>query len=179
MTEPATLTIDLVESPVGTLLLGATDSALRLLQFTQPQTLEQRLQTVQRRFGQVRFASQGATNPWLERTRAQLAEYFAGSRREFDLPLDYPGSEFQRRVWATLLAIPYGQTWSYLDVALRIGDAGATRAVGTANGLNEIAIVIPCHRVINADGALGGYGGGLWRKRVLLDLELGQASLAL
>jgi len=82
-------------------------------------------------------------------------------------------------VWSTLLAIPYGQTWSYLDVALRIGDAGATRAVGTANGLNEIAIVIPCHRVINANGALGGYGGGLWRKRLLLDLELGQASLAL
>jgi len=179
VTEPATLTIDLVESPVGVLLLGATDSALRLLQFTQPQTLEQRLQTVQRRFGQVRFASQDASNPWIERARVQLVEYFAGSRREFDLPLDYPGSEFQQRVWSTLLAIPYGQTWSYLDVALRLGDAGATRAVGTANGLNEIAIVIPCHRVINANGALGGYGGGLWRKRLLLDLELGQASLAL
>jgi len=171
----AALSLELIDSPVGPLLLGANDHALRLLEFTRPGGFELQLQKVQRRFGAVNREP----HRWLDAARTQLAEYFAGQRRDFDLPLEYPGSDFQRRVWSTLLAIPYGQTWSYLDVALRIGDAGATRAVGTTNGRNEIAIVIPCHRVINADGALGGYGGGLWRKRVLLDLECGQGSLAL
>jgi len=157
-----------IESPVGRLRLIASDSALVAIGFEHGRDAARDVGSLTR-----------GSNVIVDRTHTQLAEYFAGSRREFDLPLDYPGSEFQQRVWSTLLAIPYGQTWSYLDVALRIGDAGATRAVGTANGLNEIAIVIPCHRVINANGALGGYGGGLWRKRLLLDLELGQASLAL
>jgi O-6-methylguanine DNA methyltransferase len=84
------------------------------------------------------------------------------------------GTPFQEQVWRTLLEIPYGVTWSYRDVATRIGLPGATRAVGTANGMNRIAIVIPCHRVVNADGKLGGYGGGVWRKQHLLDLERGQ-----
>jgi methylated-DNA-[protein]-cysteine S-methyltransferase len=109
--------------------------------------------------------------------RTQLAEYFAGQRREFTLPLSYTGSQFQRRVWLSLLKIPYGQTWSYLDVARDVGDCAATRAVGAANGSNDIAIVIPCHRVINAGGSLGGYGGGSWRKQRLLDLECGQGRL--
>jgi O-6-methylguanine DNA methyltransferase len=82
-------------------------------------------------------------------------------------------------VWGMLLRIPYGDTWSYLELAQRIGDPLATRAVGAANGMNPIAIVIPCHRVVNANGKLGGYGGGLWRKRILLDLELGQGALSL
>jgi O-6-methylguanine DNA methyltransferase len=113
----------------------------------------------------------------LQTLRQQLSEYFAGERHNFDLPLDYPGTQFQRSVWSTLLTIPYGQTRSYIDVARTIGDVKATRAVGTANGMNRIAIVIPCHRVINANGELGGYGGGLWRKRLLLDLEQGQRKL--
>jgi O-6-methylguanine DNA methyltransferase len=115
----------------------------------------------------------------LDALRAQLQEYFQGRRREFTVPLNSVGSEFQQRVWAALCEIPYGETWSYLQLALRIGDALATRAVGYANGANPIAIVIPCHRVINADGGEGGYGGGLWRKRILLDLERGQGTLAL
>jgi O-6-methylguanine DNA methyltransferase len=82
-------------------------------------------------------------------------------------------------VWRTLLEIPYGETWSYRDVAARIKQPGATRAVGTANGMNRIAIVIPCHRVVNADGRMGGYGGGVWRKQFLLDLERGQRGLGL
>jgi O-6-methylguanine DNA methyltransferase len=82
-------------------------------------------------------------------------------------------------VWRALLEIPYGETWSYRDVAARIGQPGATRAVGTANGMNRIAIVIPCHRVVNADGRMGGYGGGVWRKQFLLDLERGQRPLAM
>jgi O-6-methylguanine DNA methyltransferase len=107
----------------------------------------------------------------------QLAEYFARKRRDFTLPLTYPGTDFQRAVWAGLLKIPYGKTWSYEQLAEYVGRPGAQRAVGTANGQNRIAIVIPCHRVINKGGKLGGYGGGLWRKQILLDLERGQPGL--
>jgi O-6-methylguanine DNA methyltransferase len=107
----------------------------------------------------------------------QLGEYFAAGRHGFDLPLVIRGTPFQEHVWRTLLTIPYGETWSYRDVATRIGQSGATRAVGTANGMNRIAIVIPCHRVVNADGRMGGYGGGVWRKQFLLDLERGQRAL--
>lgn len=115
----------------------------------------------------------------LDRLRVELEEYFSGRRRQFTVPSSAAGSPFQERVWAALGEIPYGETWSYLQLALRIGDALATRAVGYANGANPIAILIPCHRVINADGGEGGYGGGLWRKRILLDLERGQGSLPL
>jgi methylated-DNA-[protein]-cysteine S-methyltransferase len=101
----------------------------------------------------------------------QLADYFAGQRTEFDLPLAPAGTDFQRRVWAALQTIPYGQTWSYAQLAEKIGNASAVRAVGLANGKNPIAVVIPCHRVIGSDGSLTGYGGGLDRKRFLLDLE--------
>jgi methylated-DNA-[protein]-cysteine S-methyltransferase len=101
----------------------------------------------------------------------QLEAYFAGLLTEFDLPLNPVGTQFQRRVWAGLQAIPYGQTWSYSDLARKIGQPTAVRAVGLANGRNPIALVIPCHRVIGADGSLTGYGGGLDRKRFLLDLE--------
>ena len=93
------------------------------------------------------------------------------------MPLEYHGSEFQERVWTALQHIPYGETCSYGAIAKKLGDANAMRAVGAANGLNPIAIVIPCHRVVNANGDLGGYGGGLWRKRILLDLEQGQGRL--
>jgi len=101
----------------------------------------------------------------------QLAAYFAGELTAFDLPLAPAGTEFQRSVWAALQTIPYGQTWSYSQVADKIGRPAAVRAVGLANGRNPVAIVIPCHRVIGSDGSLTGYGGGLDRKRFLLDLE--------
>ena len=101
----------------------------------------------------------------------QLADYFAGRLTEFDLPLAPSGTDFQRRVWAALQTIPYGQTWSYTQLAEKIGRASAVRAVGLANGKNPISVVIPCHRVIGSDGSLTGYGGGLDRKRFLLDLE--------
>ncbi|HUA39996.1 MAG TPA: methylated-DNA--[protein]-cysteine S-methyltransferase [Streptosporangiaceae bacterium] len=101
----------------------------------------------------------------------QLAAYFAGQLTEFDLPLAPAGTPFQRRVWAALQTIPYGQTWSYAQLADKIGQPTAVRAVGLANGRNPIALVIPCHRVIGSDGSLTGYGGGLDRKRFLLDLE--------
>jgi O-6-methylguanine DNA methyltransferase len=113
----------------------------------------------------------------LERLGQELKEYFGGERRAFSSELLYPGTSFQERVWSALREIPYGETWSYKDLAVRVGDVLATRAVGAANGENPIAIVIPCHRVINSSGDLGGYGGGLWRKRILLDLERGQGRL--
>jgi methylated-DNA-[protein]-cysteine S-methyltransferase len=101
----------------------------------------------------------------------QLAAYFAGELTEFDLPLAPVGTDFQRRVWNDLRAIPYGQTISYGELARRVGNPAASRAVGLANGRNPIAIVVPCHRVIGADGSMTGYGGGLDRKRFLLALE--------
>ena len=101
----------------------------------------------------------------------QLREYFAGTRQHFDIPLKTTGTAFQRKVWSTLLDVPFGETISYAELARRVGKPKAARAVGSANGANRIAIVIPCHRVIAADGTLGGYGGGLDVKQKLLDLE--------
>jgi O-6-methylguanine DNA methyltransferase len=168
--------IDWYESPVGPLIACATDSAVCRLSFCDADRLQERLHELRDRHASTLRAG---GQPLLNDLRAQLTEYFAGQRRAFTVPLRSPGTPFQERVWAALCEIPYGETWSYLQLAVRIGDALATRAVGYANGANPIAIVIPCHRVINADGGEGGYGGGLWRKRILLDLERGQGSLAL
>ena len=166
--------IDWYDSPVGPLIACATNSALCGLSFCDADGLQERLQVLRRRYAPI-----DGSNAMLDQLRTQLQEYFAGQRRDFTVPLSASGSQFQERVWAALCEIPYGETWSYLQLALRIGDALATRAVGYANGANPIAIVIPCHRVINADGGDGGYGGGLWRKRILLELERGQGSLPL
>ncbi|GFE81209.1 methylated-DNA--protein-cysteine methyltransferase [Steroidobacter agaridevorans] len=168
--------IDWYESPVGPLIARATDSALCGLSFCDADRLQERLHELRERHA---MTLQAGSNRVLNDLRVQLAEYFAGQRQTFTMSLRSPGTPFQERVWAALCEIPYGETWSYLQLAVRIGDALATRAVGYANGANPIAIVIPCHRVINADGGDGGYGGGLWRKRILLDLERGQGSLAL
>lgn len=109
----------------------------------------------------------------------QLGEYFAGERTDFDLPLAASGSDFQQRVWARLREIPYGRTWSYGELAQAVGQPGAARAVGLANGRNPISIVVPCHRVVGSDGSITGYGGGVERKQVLLDLERGVAAQSL
>ncbi|RSN24641.1 cysteine methyltransferase [Amycolatopsis sp. WAC 04169] len=110
-------------------------------------------------------------------TEKQLKEYFAGQRKEFDLPLSFGGTEFQRMVWEGLLGIPYGETVSYGQLADRLGRPTASRAVGLANGKNPISIIVPCHRVIGSNGDLTGYGGGVERKRHLLDFERGGAAL--
>lgn len=159
-----------VESPLGPLVLGATSNGVCLLEFTDRRMLEAQFETVQRRF---QAAVVPGSNSYIEQLKKELAEYFAGKRREFEVPLVAPGSPFEERVWRALLKIPYGETRSYSDMAQQIGDPMAVRAVGTANGKNRIAIVIPCHRVVNKGGKLGGYGGGLWRKQYLLDLERG------
>jgi AraC family transcriptional regulator of adaptative response/methylated-DNA-[protein]-cysteine methyltransferase len=153
---------------VGPLIAGATDEKVCLLEYTDRRMLEAQLDTVRRRF---RAAVVPGTSPVLDHLKAELGEYFEGRRRDFTVPLTYPGTGFQVKVWDALRRIPYGETRSYQDMAVAVGSPRAVRAVGRANGLNRIAIVIPCHRVVNKDGKLGGYGGGLWRKQLLLDLE--------
>jgi methylated-DNA-[protein]-cysteine S-methyltransferase len=117
-----------------------------------------------------------ATYPPIREAIRQLAEYFAGARRAFDLPLDLRGTPFQLRVWQALLRIPYGETRTYGQLAAQIGHPGAARAVGAANGANPVAIIVPCHRVVASGGGLGGYGGGLDRKEFLLGLESGSSA---
>jgi AraC family transcriptional regulator of adaptative response/methylated-DNA-[protein]-cysteine methyltransferase len=162
------LVMDVVESPVGPLLVAAQDSGVCLLEFTDRRVLDQQLATLRRRFGSGLVPGR---HRYLDQLQEELAEYFAGTRTDFQVPLVYAGTAFQQKVWDGLRKIPYGQTLSYEALAAAIGAPGAQRAVGRANGQNRIAIVIPCHRVVNKDGQLGGYGGGLWRKQFLLDLE--------
>ncbi|MSR56324.1 MAG: methylated-DNA--[protein]-cysteine S-methyltransferase [Planctomycetaceae bacterium] len=157
-----------IESPIGPLLAGATDDGLCFLEFTDRRALDAQVASLRKQF--CRPVVPG-DNRYLQQIRGELAEYFDGRRRRFDVPLLYPGSPFQQAVWNALLEIPYGQTRSYESVATAVGAPGACRAVGRTNGQNRLAIVIPCHRVVNKDGRLCGYGGGLWRKQFLLDLE--------
>jgi methylated-DNA-[protein]-cysteine S-methyltransferase len=121
----------------------------------------------------VRFAGEPASSddPLLVEAADQLRAYFAGELREFDLPLAPSGTEFQRRVWDAVSAVPFGATASYAEIAAAIGTTSACRAVGAANGRNPLPVIVPCHRVVGSTGALTGYGGGLERKQALLDLE--------
>src|SRR5262245_24385160 len=157
-----------LRSPLGPLVAGATDRGICLLEFTDRRMLETQFKTVGKHF---KMPAVPGTNEHLQRLQVELAEYFAGTRRKFTVPLVFPGTDFQRQVWNELLKIHYGQTRSYQDLAAAVGQPKAVRAVGRTNGLNRIAILIPCHRVINKNGDLCGYGGGLARKKYLLDLE--------
>jgi AraC family transcriptional regulator of adaptative response/methylated-DNA-[protein]-cysteine methyltransferase len=187
----ALLTATWIESPLGPMLAIAGDEGLELLEFVDRRALETELRELRRSLSSARstrsarsahpstrFARSGqgpaivpGDHPILRRTAEQLREYFAGTRRDFDLPLKQRGSTFQLAAWKALREIPYGETRSYTDMARRVGSPGAVRAIGRANGQNQIAIVVPCHRVIRADGSLCGYGGGRWRKQWLLDHE--------
>jgi AraC family transcriptional regulator of adaptative response/methylated-DNA-[protein]-cysteine methyltransferase len=160
-------------SPLGKLLAGATAEGCCLLGFQDREDLaktEGRLQIWHKP------ALRRGTNAFLDRLELELAEYFKGSLRAFSAPLDLKGTPFQMAVWRLLLDIPYGETRSYGQLARAVGKPGASRAVGRANGSNPVAIVVPCHRIICSDGQLGGYGGGLWRKKYLLALENGGKS---
>jgi len=155
-----------LESPIGTLLIAGDEGTIQRIEFPEK--------------GKARRAEAG----WVESGRGpvaeamrQLREYFAGRRSEFDLPLAPLGTEFQRAVWGRLREIPYGSTISYGELARRMGNPKASRAVGAANGSNPIPIVIPCHRVIGANGKLTGFGGGLPTKEALLALEARQLRL--
>ena len=150
-----------VASPVGELTLVA--SSVGLVAVLWPQEPPGRVP--------LASASYDETDPTLQRAAAQLAEYFAGSRRDFDLPLDPQGTTFQKAVWQGLRRIPYGTTRSYGQLAQELGNPTASRAVGAANGRNPLSIIVPCHRVIGANGTLTGFAGGLEAKRLLLQLE--------
>lgn len=158
-----------LDTPIGSMTIGATETAVVLVDFTDRTLMPAQLAAVRRRFGPTTEGSSSL----LERTDRQLREYFAGARRDFDLPIEMPGSAFQKRVWSELRRIPYGRTISYRELADRVGAPRAARAVGLANGSNRLAVIVPCHRVVAAGGGLGGYGGGLNAKRLLLDLERG------
>lgn len=151
-----------VDSPVGTLRLTSDGEHLTGVYFAEhrhaPDDLGPEVSTEQ-------------APPVLRRAAEQLAAYFRGERTTFDLPVHADGTAFQQRVWAALREIPYGQTWSYGELAAHLGQPGAARAVGLANGRNPVSIVVPCHRVVGSGGAITGYGGGVERKQVLLDLE--------
>jgi len=158
----------MLESPLGPLLAGASDEGICLLEFTDRRMLETNLKTIRRQLG---CALVPGEHGLLNQLRTELEEYFAAQRRQFDVRLAPKGTPFQEKVWDALRRIPYGETISYDELAQRIGQPSAHRAVARANGQNRICILIPCHRVIGKDGRLSGYGGGVWRKRLLLNLE--------
>lgn len=163
-------------SPLGPLLAGATDEALVLLEFAERRMLETQLRRVARQLKAVLVPGETEITA---RTADELTRYFAGELSAFSVPLATAGTPFQEDVWAELRTIPYGETRSYGEQARRIGRPEAVRAVARANGDNRIAVIIPCHRVIGSDGKLTGYGGGLWRKKRLLELERGEVELGL
>jgi O-6-methylguanine DNA methyltransferase len=160
--------VSMLTTPLGPVLAGATDDGVCLVEFADRPMLPTQLDVLRRRFGRPIAAGR---HRHLDRLGAELDEYFDGERTSFDVPVVAPGSPFQERTWVQLRAIPPGATLSYEELADRVGRPGAQRAVGTANGANRVAIVIPCHRVIRKDGETGNYGGGRWRKAWLLDHE--------
>lgn len=163
-------------TPLGEMTALFSEQGLCLLEFTQ------HTRGLAREIAQVEAARGGPARPGrsalTEQLGRELAEYFAGRRRRFDVPLDLVGTPFQIDVWHALLKIPYGQTRSYAEQARSIGRPTATRAVAAANGSNKISLIVPCHRVIGSDGGLTGYGGGVPRKQWLLELERGERARA-
>lgn len=157
-------------SPLGGMVACATEQGLCLLEFVGSRRVEREQRDLQRLLKR-RLAA--GTNRHLEQAEAELREYFAGIRRQFEVALHTPSTPFQAAVWAALQQIPYGTTVSYQEQAERIGKPSAVRAVANANGQNRVSVIIPCHRVIGADGSLTGYGGGLQRKQWLLEHERG------
>ncbi|NLJ44875.1 MAG: methylated-DNA--[protein]-cysteine S-methyltransferase [Bacteroidales bacterium] len=157
-----------IETPLGEMKAAAVKEGICLLAFADSQNLGSDLEELERIFGS---GIRSGSNWHLWALKRQLKEYFKGKRKEFSLKLVTPGTDFQKEVWNGLKEIPYGSTISYQEQAEKLNNPGAIRAVGHANGSNRIAIVIPCHRVIGADGSLTGYGGGLERKRWLIDHE--------
>lgn len=169
-TDRALVTVTRMLTPLGPMLAGASEKGICLLEFVDRRMLETHLARIRKLLRAEVLP--GESEHFGELSR-QLDEYFAGTRREFSVPLVLSGTPFQQEVWKCLQGIPYGRTRSYQEQAEILGRPGAIRAVGRANGDNRIAIIIPCHRVVGKDGTLRGYGGGLWRKRYLLDHETG------
>jgi AraC family transcriptional regulator of adaptative response/methylated-DNA-[protein]-cysteine methyltransferase len=164
----ALLTAHWLKTPLGEMVAVADDHGLHLLEFTDRRALGAELKALWKR---ARGKLGLGRRPVIDQAERELADYFSGRRAEFQTPLHFHGSEFTRSVWAQLRRIPAGQVRSYGQIADAIGRPGSARAVARANGANPIALMVPCHRVIGADGSLTGYGGGLWRKQKLIELE--------
>ena len=162
------LNINRFTTPIGPMFACASKEGLCLLEFTDRRMLESEFKDLRKRLNAIILPGD---NPHLKQVQVEIQEYFNGNRKGFSVPLHTPGTEFQNTVWKGLNKIPYGNTRSYKEQAVALGKTNATRAVASANGQNRIAIIIPCHRVIGSDGKLVGYGGGLHRKKWLLDLE--------
>jgi AraC family transcriptional regulator of adaptative response/methylated-DNA-[protein]-cysteine methyltransferase len=156
------------DTKLGEMIACANTDGLCLLEFTDRRILDWEFKDISKRLDDVIVPRE---NEHLKQIRSEITEYMDGYRKVFNVPLVPLGTEFQQSVWKVLLQIPYGDTWSYLQLANKISNANAVRAVASANGFNKIGIVIPCHRVIGSNGKLIGYGGGLDRKKWLLDLE--------
>ncbi len=164
-----------LQTPLGEMVAGATDAGVCLLEFAGRKTLDAQLARLEALAGPLA----PGPHPHAQALEEELGAYFAGEREKFSVPVALSGTDFQERVWRALREIPYGTTVSYGEIARRVGSRRGVRAVGRANGDNRIAILVPCHRVIRTGGDLGGYGGGLARKRRLLDLEAGTLHTAL
>jgi AraC family transcriptional regulator, regulatory protein of adaptative response / methylated-DNA-[protein]-cysteine methyltransferase len=165
-----------IESPLGTMFACAVEQGICLLEFSDRKMLETEFKSLSK---QLNATIVQGDNPHFNILAKELREYFGGSRKEFSVPLFLSGTDFQKAAWESLQRIPYGTTRSYQQQAVDIKRPGAVRAVANANGMNRIAIIIPCHRVIGSDGQLTGYGGGLWRKKWLLDFEGKHAGIGL
>ncbi len=157
-----------IETDLGTMVACATDKGVCLLEFSDRKGLETELKQLAKYHNANIVQGQ---NKYFKQLREELDAYFEGRLKEFKVPLDISGTDFQKQVWQALVEIPYGTTSSYLRQAEVLGKPSSVRAVANANGMNKIAIIIPCHRVVGSDGSLTGYAGGLWRKRKLIDLE--------
>jgi AraC family transcriptional regulator of adaptative response/methylated-DNA-[protein]-cysteine methyltransferase len=171
-----TVSVADIETPLGEMIGAATETHLLLLEFSHRRMLDTQLERVRSAIDCVFVRGE---SPVFAMLCGQLGEYFRGERREFSVPMHTPGTRFQQRVWTELQRVPSGTTTTYGRIAEAIGQRTAVRAVARANGDNRIAILIPCHRVIGSDGSLVGYGGGLWRKRKLLELEARAEALSL
>jgi O-6-methylguanine DNA methyltransferase len=157
-----------IDTPLCPMRAATTDRGICLLEMGSPERRSREIEELETAF-EERMTN--GTHPLLDQLSSELSAYFNGDLRAFTVPLDTPGTEWQRRVWGELTQIPFGETLSYGELANRLGNPGGSRAVGLANGKNRVSVVIPCHRVIASDGTLHGYGGGLPRKRWLLDHE--------
>lgn len=166
--ESSLILISRTTTPLGPIFIAATDIGVCMIEFVDRRMLETEFKDLQRLLKSKIITGE---NKHIKQAKKELKEYFAGKRKEFDISLDHPGTDFQNQVWNGLKDIPYGETRSYQQQAEHINNPKAVRAVGTANGCNRISIVVPCHRVIGKDGNLTGYGGGLERKRWLLEHE--------
>jgi len=166
------------ESPMGPMIGGATGKGVCFLEWHARGGIGKILARVEKRY-KMQMVESANGHPLLGNLEKQLERYFNGGLKKFTVKIDVTGTEFEMKVWKELLKIPYGQTRSYADIARAVGNPKGVRAVGRANGANYLAVVIPCHRVIESSGGLGGYGGKLWRKKRLLELESGVEPLQL